>query len=495
MKKLIILTLAWVALAVSAQGLPIRPNTIYCNKGSEAHPTSYCADSTPCKSVDGGTYCLAGTANPPAGATVGTATCWSMATDFTCMEYKDGCTSYSSNADCKEIGTAACTRDAQGQPMLSTHPKAGQCQSYTRTFSCKDPRKEGSDYTVTTECETSSLQNGLEWTVKTESMTNDFMSAVTGQEIARQIAVYGQKDNNGVGALFPGESLSCRDGYFGLKNCCKSKGGGGVTNSSWAQSLGMSVAAGAFKQGAGYAVSKGSGFVYDSLYSNAPQYLTPGVETFFDSAISNSWQSAGYGAFGIGTTADAAAGFFASSSSSVAIGNTGLYFNPYGLAAAVAIQLVMEALSCTQDEEDLAKARAENLCVEIGTYCSKHLRILGIVVACLEETTSFCCFNSLLAKAIQQGAHSQLGLSWGSPQSPNCTGLSPQQLTSIDFNSPQMQEAFAPFKEQIMKNVQGGVGAAIANGSVQSSITGKTSATAAALCEQRKKSDPTTVCN
>lgn len=494
MKILAALALACWCLSASAQGLPIRPGTVYCHKGSEAHTTSYCTDATPCKSVEGGTYCLAGTTHAPAGATIGSATCWAMATDFTCLEYKDSCTSYSSNANCKEIGAATCTRDEHGQPMLGSHPKAGPCQSYTRTFSCKDPRREGSDYTVTTECDTTGVQNGLSWNSHSDSMAQDFMSAVTGQEIARQIAVYGQKDNNGVGALFPGTSLGCSEGYFGLKNCCRSKGGGGVTNGSWAQSLGVSVAGGAFKQGAGYAVSKGSGFVYDSLFNNAPQYLTPGVETLFDSAISNSWQSAGFGAFGIGTTANAAAGTFASASSSVAIGNTGLYFNPYALAAAVAIQLVMEALSCSPQEEDLAKARAENLCLEIGSYCSKRLKTFGITLACLEETTSFCCYNSLLAKAIQQGAHSQLALSWGSAQSPNCSGLSAQQITSLDFNTPQMQQAFAPFKEQIMKNLQGGVGAGLSNGSVQSSITHKTPATAKALCAQRQKADPTTVC-
>ncbi|MFN5095815.1 MAG: conjugal transfer protein TraN [Limnohabitans sp.] len=498
MKGSLSLLLCLFVGATAAQGLPIRPGTLYCNKGSDAHPTSYCVDATPCKTVADGTYCLAGTQNPPAGATVGTLSCWSLATDYTCMQYKDGCTTYTSDANCKEVGSASCTLDATGGPMLATNSKVGACQSMTRTFACADPRKDTPGYTVTTSCNTTGVQDGLTWQTATQSAAGDFIQAATGQEIARQLALYGQKESDGIKGLFAGRAYGCRDGYFGLKNCCKSRGGGAVTNQTWASKLGMTVAMGGFKMGAGYAAAKGSSLVYDSVLSNAPEFMQPGLISFLRGAENNSWQSAGFGAFGLGTTAQAAAGTFASASSSVAVGTVGnstLYFNPYALAIAVGIQVVMEALSCTQDEMDLASARTENLCADVGSYCSKHMRVLGVTVACLETTQSFCCFNSLLAKAISDGAQTQLALGRGSAQSPNCAGLTPQQLSSIDFTTPQMQQSMEPFKAQIMNGFEGRAAPALANGSVQADMAQRTSANSSALCLQRKKLDPTTVCN
>ena len=480
----------------------IRPNTVYCIKGSEAHPTSFCVDEEPCKSVDGNTVCLAGTQNPPANAFILAGSCWKTQVEYTCLEYVNNCTQYSSDSNCNEVGNKACTKDGNGQPMLSSNPKTGECSSYTRNFSCTDPRKPAEEsYTQTTECDISGLMGGVDWTVTSKSSADDFVVAATGQEFARQIAIYGAKDAGGINNLFPGLGASCRDGYIGLKNCCKSSGGGSISNASLAQKIGVSVAWDGFKQSSGYAAAKGSQYVYDTIYSTSaaePMFLGPGMGSMLHDGTLNSWQHAGFGAFGIGTTAASAegmvGGLFYQSTIEFSVGSHTLYFNPYALAAAVAIQLIMEAMSCTEEEKDLARARAERLCHYVGDYCSTKVVVLGIELGCLETTQAYCCYNGFLGKAIAEGGREQIGKGWGSPKSPDCSGFTPAQLSSIDFNAPSMQTALEPFKQEIMKNFNSKVTPAMTSGAIQNSIAGRAGDNAQSLCLQRKKLIPATVC-
>lgn len=483
-----ILTAAIIMAACSSTFAQLLPGTVKCMGGSTAHPVSYCVDSTPCKTINGATVCLAGTTNAPAGATFTTATCWATAHDYTCLQYTDSCATYTSDANCTEVGTKSCTLDESGNPMVATISGIGACQSYSRTFTCTDPTKPNDPITKTTSCDLSVTQNGLTWNTTTASSVNDFVQAATAQEFARELVTYATADAGGIDNLFPGHPQKCTEGYGGLKNCCKSSGGGGMTNSSWTQKLGASVAMGAFKQGAGYAASVGSSYMYDTIMNNAPEYMTQGVQSFLSDGMTNSWMSSGFGAFGIGTTAEAAGGMFGATSS-MAIGQTGLYFNPYALAAAIAIQIVMDAIACDPSEKDLANARGQDLCHYIGSYCSSKTPF-----GCMETSQSFCCYNGLLPKGIEEAAHEQLGLSWGTPKSPICKGLTPAQLTALDFSSPAMQKFLEPFKNQIMSKFNANAGSALSSGSVQSDITTKTTASASALCLQRQKLDPTTVC-
>lgn len=347
---------------------------------------------------------------------------------------------------------------------------------------------------MTTSCDTSTVMDGLDWTTTSPSAAQDFVLAATSQEFARQLAVYGSKDGGMMDGLFPGSSQGCRDGYLGLKNCCKSSGGGAVSNRTVAQKLMGGVAMEGFKKGGSYAIRTGTAYVADSVLSNAPEFMLDGLVPIINKGM-NVGNTAGFGAWGFGTTADAAAGSFFASSSSVALGNSGLYFNPYALAAAVAIQFIMDALACTQAEVDLAKAKVDNLCHYIGNYCSTEVKVFGVVVGCLETTQSYCCYNGLLAKAVEEGAHIQLGISWGTPKNPACGGLNAAQLTSLDFTSPAMQEAMKPFQDQIMKNFNETVMPAINNSSIKNSTQGTAIASAQALCLQRQKLDPKTVCN
>lgn len=164
MKALFILAIGLI-FNFPAQAQQILPGTVHCIKGSVPHPVSYCADSTPCKKINGSDICLSGTSNPPAGAHIAPETCWSLVTEYTCLQYTSDCPTYTSDSACTEVGAKQCTTDASGNLMLSSFPKIGQCSSYTRSFSCIDPSKpSSSSTTMTTSCDTSTVMDGLDWT-------------------------------------------------------------------------------------------------------------------------------------------------------------------------------------------------------------------------------------------------------------------------------------------------------------------------------------------
>ncbi|MFJ3458619.1 type-F conjugative transfer system mating-pair stabilization protein TraN [Scandinavium goeteborgense] len=85
--------------------------------------------------------------------------------------------------------------------------------------------------------------------------------------------------------------------------------------------------------------------------------------------------------------------------------------------------------SCSSDEKALGKAKEKKLTVYVGEYCSK--KVLGV---CLEKKRGHCQFDSKLARIVQeQGRRGQLGVSFGSGSSPDCRGVTVDELQRLDF--------------------------------------------------------------
>ena len=83
------------------------------------------------------------------------------------------------------------------------------------------------------------------------------------------------------------------------------------------------------------------------------------------------------------------------------------------------------------------------LCHRVGSWCSSCLRVLGSCVSCIEETTSKCCFNSKLARIINEQGRTQLGRGWGDVRSPDCGGFTVAELQSLDFGAMDLTEFYA----------------------------------------------------
>jgi conjugal transfer mating pair stabilization protein TraN len=100
--------------------------------------------------------------------------------------------------------------------------------------------------------------------------------------------------------------------------------------------------------------------------------------------------------------------------------------------------------ACDDDEKALGKAKAKKITVSVGERCDK--KVLG---ACIQKSQVYCVFDGKLARIIQeQGRRDQLGVKFGSGDSPNCRGITVPELQSIDFD----KINFADFYEDLMKN-------------------------------------------
>jgi chemotaxis protein histidine kinase CheA len=107
--------------------------------------------------------------------------------------------------------------------------------------------------------------------------------------------------------------------------------------------------------------------------------------------------------------------------------------------------------SCDAKEIELKTLRDKRLCVQIGTYCAERDAIFN---SCLRKKTTFCCYGTKMARLIQENGRAQLGIGFGSPESPNCEGLSPEQLSRIDFSKINFSEIFEDIKSQTVTKDQ-----------------------------------------
>ena len=78
---------------------------------------------------------------------------------------------------------------------------------------------------------------------------------------------------------------------------------------------------------------------------------------------------------------------------------------------------------------------ANGLCHYVGSYCAKKGG-----GTCLEKRESWCCFNSHLARSVQVQGRRQLGLGWGTPESPQCRGFTISEFQNLDFGTIDLSE-------------------------------------------------------
>jgi conjugal transfer mating pair stabilization protein TraN len=100
--------------------------------------------------------------------------------------------------------------------------------------------------------------------------------------------------------------------------------------------------------------------------------------------------------------------------------------------------------SCNSDEMAIGKAKAKKVTVSVGERCDH--KVLGV---CVQKSKVYCVFGGKLARIIQeQGRRDQLGVGFGSGDSPNCSGITIPQLQKINFDLIN----FADFYEDLMDN-------------------------------------------
>lgn len=101
--------------------------------------------------------------------------------------------------------------------------------------------------------------------------------------------------------------------------------------------------------------------------------------------------------------------------------------------------------SCKDSEIQLMKSQEKKLCHYVGSYCSKKIPIVG---TCQTTTKSYCCFGSKISRIINEQGKAQLGIGWGSGESPDCRGLTANEMQNLKFDTMDLSEITSDITSQ-----------------------------------------------
>jgi conjugal transfer mating pair stabilization protein TraN len=188
----------------------------------------------------------------------------------------------------------------------------------------------------------------------------------------------------------------------------------------------------------------GSRLVYDILMnSENRQFIYQGLSALLTGAgYSGSFTTYGV-TIAVNGTALPAGSTVLYSSSTVAGEGFVIAFDPWTLVIAAIIYIVLSLTSCNEEEARLDLREGARVCHTIGSYCSSCIRVLGACVSCIERTTGKCCFNSMLARIVNEQGRAQIAKGWGDARNPDCSGFSVTQLQTLNFAAMDFTEFYA----------------------------------------------------
>ncbi len=327
--------------------------------------------------------------------------CWKYEHVYVCgasgdgsEETKNDCGKFEADKDCVKVSSECIAVDDQGKCLTTAH-----------TYRCVE--KEGSVVTETI-CRPAECLDGI-CEGSGDPADSDFSKVITMLETARQGALYGDYDN---GRFFNGEVDECSKKVLGF-SCCDTKVKAGTANSS-AFGKAMRFAGDVTVETVKYI---GSPYVYDVLSASD---ATSGILNMLYGDATSGIYNPSLSFYGFGMTLQGGQMYFT--------------FDPTSFAMSVAVQIALDHLQCEPKEQTLMLKKGQKLCHYVGTYCSKK------VVTCVERKESYCCYNSPLARILQEQGRPQLGKGWGSAQNPQCEGFTQDELERLDFDAMDLSE-------------------------------------------------------
>jgi conjugal transfer mating pair stabilization protein TraN len=372
-------------------------------------------DTSQCDSAAGNPYCTLAseqcTEGPETRIINGLAVykdCWQYQRDYSCVDPNPV-------NDCQPLIDKGCTQVARD--CIATDDQLG-CVASTLQYSCMT--RPGTTRTVQDCSDRTACFNGTCWD-NSAPPDGDFAMAVAGQEVAREAGVYGTDGTN----LFRGVEESCTKGYGGLRNCCR-PGTGAQTNNNMLMGIGMQAVPAIGAE----ALNVGSKYVYDFMYPSGP-FSADGLScintAFQPTSLSSTLSFYGFG-YNFGGEA-AVSDMTGLGGDAVTSLGSGFYFDPYSFAIAVALTVVADMTACDPSEQVLGQHMGANLVHFVGSYCSQ--KVLGV---CVLTKQAYCSFNSRLALILNEQGRPLIGKSWGSAQTPDCSGFSVSEFQGIDFS-------------------------------------------------------------
>ena len=362
---------------------------------------------------------------------------------------ENGCLDQEARTQCAHLGST-CTVPGAG----------GRCYAWEETWDCgyEVATPGGSTRTIT--CDGPIRCMGDECVTANAEASADFIVAATQLEAMQ----YGAMDFDCLGSdpssctIFSGQAYECKTALGGEleQDCCAQPDGVDLgdylklTRSTWdlakrldqAEKLGsigsnvvgaweglQSSASATFSKvtepvtsawgsmtqnwgGAG-GIENIQGLGIDQLKSQTTHHIGQFVHNTFGESVGNAFfqQGAG-GQYTIGGTLGTALSFVM------------LAYTIYTVVKLL-IQIIWE---CEESELELGVKRQLRSCNFVGTYCAT-----SSFFGCIEERRSFCCYNSPLSRIVTEQAMPQLGQSFGTPEAPDCSGLTVGDLQNLDW--------------------------------------------------------------
>ena len=342
-----------------------------------------------------------------------TRACWQWSNTFDCVlaDNRSDC-GQPRFGQCQSSGPPVCVEmDAVTVPSFCNHER--------QDFTCKIA---DAVYQTVQNCGTQQFCEGGSCWDTAYPPDADFARTVAYLEAQREAGKY--LEPSGL-QVFKGFHNTCTKQLFGLVNCCN-KGGTNALSMFTDLSLALNAISTVGK-------ASFSSYTYDALFtSDAPGFALTGFEALFGTGLDSGL-----------------AGLLAGD---LAVGDFIMSLVPsYWTIAMLALQY-SGILSCSEQDKTTAMKRDANLCVEFGDYCSSCINVFGKCVACLERTKSYCCFNSELARIINEQGRAQIGKTWGSDtaRNPDCSGFTVAQLQSLDFSQMDLSAFYAEITPTIL---------------------------------------------
>ncbi|GMQ49662.1 conjugal transfer protein TraN [Vibrio sp. 10N] len=278
-------------------------------------------------------------------------------------------------------------------------------------------------------------------------------------------------DQNVTCELFRGEAMECKIAVGGMQNCCENPVAVSLSDyiSLTRSMMSMDAMTGAVFNIEGY----------HGVWEMGKGYVAEGADAAWN-FVSSPWASGADAATGVGQAAGEAATegmmhtfsqavmtytneflksvfsdevaklFFKTtvdtatketviqaSAQMAAVGQVLMYCY-YAYLAYVVFNLLINIIYACEDEElDLAMKRDLLSTHYIGSYCKTE-----VLFACIEKRNVHCAFDSPLSRIMMEQIYKQpqMGLDWGTPESPNCRGIGIAELDKVDWDQVNLDE-------------------------------------------------------
>ena len=326
--------------------------------------------------------------------------CTDITSDPTCENPKKHCNQYEDLSGLSGEGIAA--------------PTTGRCLDSTIEYSCTET-----------------------YSVPSDQCTEDMAKTMAAMELSRQSAEF--IDPNDI-RIFGGDYARCdrrvaawAGGGFGAKSCCNISAPDPKSDHDLVKSQ------------TGYSdislfvddVESVSNLTYNILTGNMDDLSTiQGATASANLYVAYSAVSAAVEyaqVFSLVMEAGGSAALAAETASSFAS------YSPWGVGFAAALAVYMnyqEALACDEDDYKAATMNKAKLCYPTKSFCAtKNCGVFGCV--CAKYRTSQCCYNSKLARIINDQGKRQLGISRAEDL---CDGFTIDQIESLDWSKIDLTE-------------------------------------------------------